>query len=192
MPTLESAQARVATLTAEAEHWRSEAELAATARQAEATALRSALDARAAELARLEAALEARDADLQAAQARVATLTDAGEQRRAEAGRAMADQQAVIAGLQSGLDARGVELGELAATLTARDAGWRRRRRRLPAWSKRRSGSGRNRTSPGGTGPRGAGLQTIWMRGERNWANSPRRWRRAMPGWRRRRRRSLT
>ena len=121
--TLESAQARVATLTAEAEHWRSEAELAATARQAEATALRSALDARAAELARLEAALEARDADLQAAQARVATLTDAGEQRRAEAGRAMADQQAVIAGLQSGLDARGVELGELAATLTARDAG---------------------------------------------------------------------
>ena len=121
--TLESAQARVATLTAEAEHWRSEAALAAAARQVETTALRGALDARAAELARLTAALEAREADLQAAQARVATLTDAGEQRRAETERVMADQQAVIAGLRDSLDALGAELAELAATMTTRDAG---------------------------------------------------------------------
>lgn len=84
--------------------------------------MRSALDAQAAKLAELVATLEARDADRQAAQAHFATLTAAAEQWRADAERAAAEQQAVVAGLRSTLEAQAAELVGLAGALEARDA----------------------------------------------------------------------
>ncbi len=119
---LAAAQAQVATLTATAEQWRAEAERARLEQQAVAAGLRGALDERAAELAGLATTLEARDAALEAAQAQVATLTATAEQWRAEAEHARLDQQALVAGLRSAMDARAAELAGLAAMLEARDA----------------------------------------------------------------------
>ncbi len=129
---LGAAQARVAMLTAAAEQQRATAECVAAAQHQEVTALRDALNTRATELAELASILETRDADLGAAQARVAVLTTAVEQQRADALRAAnewqaeaqriaIEHQATVDGLRGILDTQVADLARLASRAEARD-----------------------------------------------------------------------
>jgi chromosome segregation ATPase len=81
---LAAARAQVASLTSEAQQWRTDAERAAVEQQAVVARLRGALDARSAELDGLVGTLQARDTDLAAAQAQIAALTAVAEHMRAE------------------------------------------------------------------------------------------------------------
>ncbi len=118
----QASEAQIATLIATVEQRRAETELAAAAQREAMAGLRGAFEAQAVELAGLVAMLEARNADWQAAQAQIATLTAMAEERRAEADRSTAAQQAVAADLRGALDARTSELAGLLAMLAARDA----------------------------------------------------------------------
>ena len=99
-----------------------EAERAATAQREETADLRGALDMQALDLAGLAPAAEDDDANRQAAQAQLATLIAAVEQRRAQAENAAAAQREAVTELRCALDAQAVQLTELVGMLAARDA----------------------------------------------------------------------